>query len=67
MESTEYKGIAVDIWRQMIYIIWIIHSFNLFELDEKTHFVVYLKFVIGEAQAYLAYLKLYQELFHCFT
>ena len=31
MESKEYKGIAVDIWRQIKYIIWIIHSFNLFE------------------------------------
>ena len=30
------------------------------QLDEKTHFVVYLKFVIGET------LKLYQELFHFF-
>ena len=28
---------------------------------------VYVKFAIGEAQAYLAYLKLYQELFHFFT
>jgi len=43
---------------------------NLFENGvtwRKTHFVVYLKFVIGEAQAYLAYLKLYQKLFHFFT